>query len=89
MGIDVGEEGKLNESERLALLATNGVFCFLKPSEKEFDDLPTIKQHWKEAVGEVGISKVRIGRFIAERYPCPSEVAEAMSRVRLYLNERL
>jgi hypothetical protein len=84
-GIDALDDTSLDEAGRASMLAEYGVFCPLDSSQKEFDDLELIRNHRDEAYAEVGSSKVRIGRFIAENYDCPEAVAAILERTKNYL----
>jgi len=70
------------------VLAKFGVFCLLESSQNEFDDLDVIMKHRDDAFAEVGSSKVRIGRFIAENYDCPEGVAVVLERIKDYLTRK-
>ena len=49
---------------------------------ESFDDLPLVKERWKEARDHTGSrSKPRKGHYIAETYPCPREVRELLIKV--------
>lgn len=66
-----------------------GVFTLATAAEGKgegFEGLAVVQDHLEEAEAEVGRnSKPRKGRYIAEHYPCPQEVAGVLRRVLAHL----
>jgi hypothetical protein len=73
-------------AERRTKLAGRGVFTLANSEGDEFEVLPVIRAHDAEAAREVGASKVRKARYIAESYDCPPEVAQLLRDVSAYLD---
>ena len=75
----LGEEGSDDFTEAKEKAKTLGVFTLSKSFEETFEDLQVIQDKKKEALQEVGKSKVRQGRYIAENTSCPPEVNELLT----------
>lgn len=86
-GVKVPDEP--NPSERAAVMESVGVFCPLDSSQKEFEGLDVIRDHRAEALSEVGPSKVRIGRYIADKYGCPEAISSTLHRLRDYIGTKI
>ncbi|MBX6770936.1 MAG: AAA family ATPase [Chloroflexi bacterium] len=76
---------QLDFHQRRELLAKHGVFTVASSPNDEFEALPIIQQMENEAEKAVGSSKVRKGRYIAEKAACPQEVRTLLRRLREYL----
>jgi len=63
-----------------------GVFTLAKTKDDEFENLPIIQLHWDEAGRAFGRSKIRKGRYIAEKTECPDEVSGVLQRILDYLD---
>lgn len=74
---------------RREVLARRGVFTVAGTPKGNFDQIPTLQINWKSAEAEMGTSKPRIARFIAENRPCPPEVRRLLRNVLAYLDNRL
>jgi hypothetical protein len=71
-------------AERKTKLSPLGVFTASEEEGVEFEGLPCVKTHLEEAkrtIGGAKASKVRIGRYIAETYPCPPEICALFDAV--------
>ncbi len=72
---DLAGFDRLDFAERRMLLAKHGVFTLAQSAQDEIEALPVIRENQQEAEREVGHSKARRGRYIAEKCDCPQEVA--------------
>ncbi len=70
-------------------LESHGVFTLAKMETDEFEELPIIKEHTSEAKRNFPRSKVRRAQYIAETYPCPTEVETLLQKVVQYLQEQV
>jgi hypothetical protein len=71
-----------------AALAEIGIFTVAIAAEgtgESFESLPVIRDHTDEAGREVGSSKARRGRYIAEKYSAPEEIRILLEQVRTSL----
>ena len=65
------------ETDLAANQVADGVFTLSQADEfMKFEDLPYVREHLSRAAEEVGASKPRQGRYIAEETSCPDAVAK-------------
>lgn len=69
---------KKNQAEKM------GVFTLNDNYDQTFESLDIIKQHMAEAKKIYGRSKVRVGRYIADKTDCPEEVSEIYRKIEAY-----
>ncbi len=62
-----------------------GVFSLANGPTDEFEALPVISNNVVQAGKQVGSSKPRRGRYIAEHYPPPKEVADLLDLLKAHL----
>jgi len=78
---------KIDFSRLCQELESYGVFTLAKKETDEIEELPIIKEHTAEANQYFPRSKVRQAQYIAENYPCPTEVETLLQKIVQRLRE--
>lgn len=86
---DVGVQGVpsvdyLNFKERKEMLQRFGVLTLADAADENFESLPVVKECKAHLPPELqgNRSRVRLGRYCAENYPCPSEAKSLLHDIR-------
>jgi hypothetical protein len=72
-------------AERRRALELCGVFTTAESVDRSFETLSVIREHRAEAKRQVGRSKPRQGRAIAENNGCPAEVRALLTKIRAHV----
>jgi predicted ATPase len=70
---------------RRSRLEAFGVYTTAVSARDEFEDMPLIRDHREEAEYDGSSAKPRLGKYLAEKYDCPPEVATLLARVVKFL----
>jgi hypothetical protein len=72
-------------SIRIRKLSRAGIYTFARAPNDSFESLPVVQKHQQSASSQVGRSKARQGRWIAEQTQCPAEVATVLKEALAHL----
>jgi len=76
-GVNISDsQRKAPFQEMVGNCKSYGIFTLVSDYEQEFEDIPYVQPHGKEAKRMVGRSKVRQGRYIAQKTECPDGVKQ-------------